>query len=897
MIKQAYHCSRLIATLAQNLQCIYKMCNEDKMTPNYSNNLNQIIQFAQEEAVRLGNTHVFPEHLFLGIIRAGEGNAYSILEELNVDVLAILHNIEANIRTNEEVDPASIKLLGTTNKILKFAQLESLVFKSEEVDSEHLLLAFLKEKSNAIYTFLEYDNIQYETVKEWIDNKNNQSIAPIEAEDFYEEEGEYNAMEDDGFYEEYDDTLTTGTDITAQLHDDAEDNTLQHHVAAKQNGQSAVKTEQEKSKTPVLDSFSYDLTQAAANGELDPVVGREIEIERLAQILSRRKKNNPVLIGEPGVGKSAIVEGLATRIVEKKAPQILLNKRIVSLDLASLVAGTKYRGQFEERLKKIIKELETAPHIVVFIDEIHTIVGAGSTPGSLDAANMMKPALARGKFQCIGATTLNEYRQGIEKDGALERRFQKITVPPTSEAETLTILRNIKKRYEEHHNVLYTDDALQACVDLTNRYITDRAFPDKAIDALDEAGSRTHLLDCTTPPAIIQLQKQIAEFNQLKLKAVQAEDFKLANEYKDKSKALQAELQMQQQAWENETRKNAITIDAEKVAEVVSMMSGVPVNRIAETEYTKLRRLNSTLKSKVIGQDSAIDTLSKAILRNRVGLKDPNKPIGSFMFLGPTGVGKTYLTKVLNNFMFPTNHGLIRIDMSEYMEKYSVSRLIGAPPGYVGYEEGGQLTEKVRRNPYSIVLFDEIEKAHPDVFNLLLQVLDEGCLTDSNGRKVDFKNTIIIMTSNIGTRQVKEFGQGVGFATAARTADTSYAQGVIRKALQKNFSPEFLNRIDEIIIFEQLKQEDIIQIIDIELEKVLERIKNIGFKLNVTDLAKNKMATEGYDLQFGARPLKRTIQKYIENAISEKLVTEEVPAGSTFTVDYNNESKQVECTL
>ncbi|MBQ2026032.1 MAG: ATP-dependent Clp protease ATP-binding subunit [Paludibacteraceae bacterium] len=867
------------------------------MTPNYSNNLNQIIQFAQEEAVRLGNTHVFPEHLFLGIIRAGEGNAYSILEELNVDVLAILHNIEANIRTNEEVDPASIKLLGTTNKILKFAQLESLVFKSEEVDSEHLLLAFLKEKSNAIYTFLEYDNIQYETVKEWIDNKNNQSIAPIEAEDFFEEEGEYNAMEDDGFYEEYDDTLTTGTDITAQLHDDAEDNTLQHHVAAKQNGQSAVKTEQEKSKTPVLDSFSYDLTQAAANGELDPVVGREIEIERLAQILSRRKKNNPVLIGEPGVGKSAIVEGLATRIVEKKAPQILLSKRIVSLDLASLVAGTKYRGQFEERLKKIIKELETAPHIVVFIDEIHTIVGAGSTPGSLDAANMMKPALARGKFQCIGATTLNEYRQGIEKDGALERRFQKITVPPTSEAETLTILRNIKKRYEEHHNVLYTDDALEACVDLTNRYITDRAFPDKAIDALDEAGSRTHLLDCTTPPAIIQLQKQIAEFNQLKLKAVQAEDFKLANEYKDKSKALQAELQMQQQAWENETRKNAITIDAEKVAEVVSMMSGVPVNRIAETEYTKLRRLNSTLKSKVIGQDSAIDTLSKAILRNRVGLKDPNKPIGSFMFLGPTGVGKTYLTKVLNNFMFPTNHGLIRIDMSEYMEKYSVSRLIGAPPGYVGYEEGGQLTEKVRRNPYSIVLFDEIEKAHPDVFNLLLQVLDEGCLTDSNGRKVDFKNTIIIMTSNIGTRQVKEFGQGVGFATAARTADTSYAQGVIRKALQKNFSPEFLNRIDEIIIFEQLKQEDIIKIIDIELEKVLERIKNIGFKLNVTDLAKNKMATEGYDLQFGARPLKRTIQKYIENAISEKLVTEEVPAGSTFTVDYNNESKQVECTL
>lgn len=865
------------------------------MTPNYSENLNQIIQFAYQEAVRLGNTHVFPEHLFLGIIRAGQGNAYNLLEELNVDVLAILHNIEANIRTNEEVDPASVKPLATTNKILKYAQLESLVYKSEEVDSEHLLLAFLKEKSNAICTFLEYDNIQYDTIKEWVENKNNAAITEVETEEFYDEEGDFQAMDDDGFYEEYDDTVPT-TDMAAQLQDDAEDNTLQHHIPAKQS-QSAVKTEKGKSGTPVLDSFSYDLTQAAANGELDPVVGREVEIERLAQILSRRKKNNPVLIGEPGVGKSAIVEGLASRIVEKKAPHILLNKRIVSLDMASLVAGTKYRGQFEERLKKIIKELENAPHIVVFIDEIHTIVGAGSTPGSLDAANMMKPALARGKFQCIGATTLNEYRQGIEKDGALERRFQKITVPPTTTDETLTILRNIKKRYEEHHNVVYTNEALEACVDLTNRYITDRAFPDKAIDALDEAGSRTHLLDCTTPPAIIALQKQIAEVNQLKLKAVQAEDFKLANEYKDQSKALQTELQQQQQVWERETRKNAITIDAEKVAEVVSMMSGVPVNRIAETEYTKLRRLNSTLKSKVIGQDSAIDTLSKAILRNRVGLKDPNKPIGSFMFLGPTGVGKTYLTKVLNNFMFPTNHGLIRIDMSEYMEKYSVSRLIGAPPGYVGYEEGGQLTEKVRRNPYSIVLFDEIEKAHPDVFNLLLQVLDEGCLTDSNGRKVDFKNTIIIMTSNIGTRQVKEFGQGVGFATAARTADTSYAQGVIRKALQKNFSPEFLNRIDEIIIFDQLKQEDIIKIIDIELETVLERIQNIGYALHVTDLAKNKMATEGYDLQFGARPLKRTIQKYIENAISEKLVSEEVPTGSCFTVDYNTETNQIECTL
>ncbi len=867
------------------------------MKHNYSENLNHILQFAQEEACRLGNTHLFPEHLFLGILRAGEGNAFQLLSELNVDALSILRSIEASIRTNEEVEMQSIKPLSSTEKILRFAELEAMADKCETVDSQHLLLAFLKEKSNAIHNFLAYENILYDTVKDLMNDKND-PWTDSETENSYiaeepEEDFDYEEMDAEGDY----DTTFAGSDTVDDFKEDNDDNTLQQHTVAHKGTSTQVKTEKTSTKTPVLDSFAYDLTAAAANGQLDPVVGREVEIERLAQILSRRKKNNPVLIGEPGVGKSAIVEGLASRIVEHKAPQILLNKRIVSLDLASLVAGTKYRGQFEERLKKILKELENAPDIIVFIDEIQTIIGAGSTPGSLDAANMMKPALARGKFQCIGATTLNEYRQSIEKDGALERRFQKIVVPPTTAEETLTILRNIKTRYEEHHNVVYTDEALEACVDLTNRYITDRAFPDKAIDAMDEVGSRTHLMDCSTPPAIVELQKEIASTNQLKLQAVQNEDFKLANEYKDKSSLLQQQLRQLQQDWENEVKKNAITIDTEKVAEVVSMMSGVPVQRIGETEYSQLKRLNSTLKSKVIGQDGAIDTLSKAILRNRIGLKDPNRPIGSFMFLGPTGVGKTYLTKILNDFMFPSNHGLIRVDMSEFMEKYSVSRLIGAPPGYVGYEEGGQLTEKVRRNPYSIVLFDEIEKAHPDVFNLLLQVLDEGMLTDSNGRKVDFKNTIIIMTSNIGTRQVKEFGQGVGFATAARQADTSYAQGVIRKALQKNFSPEFLNRIDEIIIFDQLKQADIIQIIDIELKKVIERIQAIGYQLQVTDIAKQKMATEGYDLQYGARPLKRTLQKYIENAISEKLVCEEVPAGSTFTVDYNPESKQIECTL
>jgi ATP-dependent Clp protease ATP-binding subunit ClpC len=865
------------------------------MTPIYSENLNQILQFAREEAVRLGNTHLFPEHLFLGILRAGYGNAFDWLSQFGIDALSIQRNMEAGIRTNDTIESPEIPMLSITKRIVKLAEIESMAFKNETVDSEHLLLALLKDK-NPVSTALGYENMTYDTLKD----------AMIEPKDATEEWNDTDEYSFDNGYDLFDDAEKddafplldasfVGGD-SLELHDDNNEDTPMRETA-QGSVSKAVKTEKAKSKTPVLDSFSYDLTAAAINGELDPVVGRDTEIERLAQILSRRKKNNPVLIGEPGVGKSSIVEGLATRIAEHNAPHILLNKRIVSLDMASLVAGTKYRGQFEERLKKILKELENTSDVIVFIDEIHTIVGAGSTPGSLDAANMMKPALARGKFQCIGATTMNEYRQSIEKDGALERRFQKIIVPPTTVEETLRILSNIKKRYEEHHNVVYTEEALQACVDLTNRYITDRAFPDKAIDALDEAGSRTHLLDCSTPQNILSLQEEIAKTNQLKLQAVQAEDFKLANEYKDKSKALQEELQTQQRAWENEIRKNAITIDAEKVAEVVSMMSGVPVNRIAETEYAQLRRLNSTLKSKVIGQDGAIDTLSKAILRNRVGLKDPNKPIGSFMFLGPTGVGKTYLTQVLNNFMFPTNHGLIRIDMSEYMEKYSVSRLIGAPPGYVGYEEGGQLTEKVRRNPYSIVLFDEIEKAHPDVFNLLLQVLDEGCLTDSNGRKVDFKNTIIIMTSNIGTRQVKEFGQGVGYATATRQADTNYAQNVIRKALQKNFSPEFLNRIDEIIIFDQLKQEDIIKIIDIELNKVLERIKSIGFDLHVTDMAKNKMATEGYDLQYGARPLKRTIQKYIENAISEKLVSEEIPNGSTFTVDYNNETKQIECTL
>ncbi|MEO3506685.1 ATP-dependent Clp protease ATP-binding subunit, partial [Phocaeicola vulgatus] len=649
--------------------------------------------------------------------------------------------------------------------------------------------------------------------------------------------------------------------------------------------------------TPVLDNFGTDMTKAAEEGKLDPVVGRVKEIERLAQILSRRKKNNPILIGEPGVGKSAIVEGLALRIVEKKVSRILFDKRVIALDMTAVVAGTKYRGQFEERIRSILNELKKNPNIILFIDEIHTIVGAGSAAGSMDAANMLKPALARGEIQCIGATTLDEYRQNIEKDGALERRFQKVIVEPTTAEETLQILKNIKDKYEDHHNVNYTDAALEACVKLTDRYITDRNFPDKAIDALDEAGSRVHLTNITAPKEIEEQEKLIDEMKSLKNEAVRLQNFELAASYRDKEKEYTNQLDTLKEEWEKSLKENRETVDDEQIAEVVSMMSGVPVQRMAQAEGMKLLGMKDDLLSKVIGQDKAIATLVKAIQRSRVGLKDPNKPIGTFMFLGPTGVGKTHLAKELAKLMFGSADALIRIDMSEYMEKFTVSRLVGAPPGYVGYEEGGQLTEKVRRKPYSIVLLDEIEKAHPDVFNILLQVMDEGRLTDSYGRTVDFKNTIVIMTSNIGTRQLKEFGKGIGFAAQVRTDDKEYSRSVITKALNKSFAPEFINRLDEIITFDQLDLDALTRIIDIELKGLYSRVKNIGYKLVIDEDAKKFVATKGYDVQFGARPLKRAIQNNLEDGISELILGSEMAAGDTIKVSYDKEKDLIVMTV
>ncbi len=652
-----------------------------------------------------------------------------------------------------------------------------------------------------------------------------------------------------------------------------------------------------KSDTPVLDNFGIDITRAAEEGTLDPIVGRDIEIERLAQILSRRKKNNPVLIGEPGVGKSAIVEGLAIRIINKKVSRILFGKRVVSLDMASIVAGTKYRGQFEERMKAILSELAKTDNIILFIDEIHTIVGAGGTTGSLDAANMLKPALARGEIQCIGATTLDEYRQNIEKDGALERRFQKVLVEPTSAEETFDILNNIKERYEDHHNVRYSDDAIKACVKLTNRYISERSLPDKAIDALDEAGSRVHISNIHVPPIIENLEKQIEEINGKKKSAVKAQKFEVAANFRDKERILMQELDEEKLKWEKNISENRVSVTEENIAEVVAMMSGVPVKRIAKTEGMKLLQMSKEISGKVIGQEEAIQKIVKAIHRNRAGLKDPNRPIGTFIFLGPTGVGKTQLAKILSEYLFDTTDSLIRIDMSEYMEKFAVSRLVGAPPGYVGYEEGGQLTEKVRRKPYSVILLDEIEKAHPDVFNILLQVLDDGQLTDSLGRKVDFKNTIIIMTSNIGSRQLKDFGRGIGFDTARKESDQDYTKGVIQKALKRAFAPEFLNRIDDIVLFNTLSKEDIYKIIDIELSGLYKRVSDIGYTLKLSSNAKNFITEKGYDPQFGARPLKRAIQKYLEDEIAEVIIKSELKDGCTINIDYSKDMEKVDVTI
>ncbi|SUV34782.1 ATP-dependent Clp protease ATP-binding subunit [Bacteroides pyogenes] len=832
------------------------------MNNQFSQRVSDIIVYSKEEANRLRNSYIGPEHLLLGIIREGEGKAIEILSKLNTDLAVIKHQIEDHLKAeanNMLLPDSDISLSNEAEKILKMCILEARGMRSNIADTEHVLLAILREKKNMAASVLELNNVSYVKVLEQT------SLQP-------------DLNSGMGFPEEEDD------EDEEEMPSSRSGNTGSRGDRRQQAQTVSPKTSND---TPVLDNFGIDMTKAAEEGRLDPVVGREREIERLAQILSRRKKNNPILIGEPGVGKSAIVEGLALRITQKKVSRILFDKRVVTLDMTSVVAGTKYRGQFEERIRSILNELQRNPNVILFIDEIHTIVGAGSAAGSMDAANMLKPALARGEVQCIGATTLDEYRKNIEKDGALERRFQKVVVEPTNADETLQILRNIKEKYEDHHNVNYTDEALEACVNLTGRYITDRNFPDKAIDALDEAGSRVHLTNVNVPKEIEQQEKLIEEAKTKKNEAVKSQNFELAASFRDKEKELASELELMKKEWEASLKENRQTVDAEEIANVVSMMSGIPVQRMAQAEGLKLASMKEELQSRVIAQDAAIEKLVKAILRSRVGLKDPNKPIGTFMFLGPTGVGKTHLAKELAKHMFGSSDALIRIDMSEFMEKFTVSRLVGAPPGYVGYEEGGQLTEKVRRKPYSIVLLDEIEKAHPDVFNLLLQVMDEGRLTDSYGRMVDFKNTVLIMTSNIGTRQLKEFGRGIGFATQSRLDDKEFSRSVIQKALNKSFAPEFLNRVDEVITFDQLSFEAIKKIVDIELKELYSRMESIGYKLVIDEKAKDFIAGKGYDVQYGARPLKRAIQTYLEDGLSELIVSAAVKEGDTIQVVLN----------
>ena len=836
------------------------------MNNPFSQRISDVIQFGKEEANRLRNNYIGPEHLLLGIIREGEGKAVQILESLYVDLKQVKKEIEDELRLAAEASDnysEEITFNEKASKILKMSILESRMLKSPTTDTEHMLLAIMRENQNRASQVLEENEVTYQKVMDKLVPK----AEPQGGLDFGEEEED----EDEGIRRQ-----PTGNGDSSSF---------------SQESRSATRTQQQKpnNDTPVLDSFGTDMTKAAMEGKLDPIVGREKEIERLAQILSRRKKNNPILTGEPGVGKSAIVEGLALRIIEKKVSRILFDKRVVALDMTAVVAGTKYRGQFEERIRAILNELKKNPNIILFIDEIHNIVGAGSAAGSMDAANMLKPALARGEIQCIGAPTLDEYRQNIEKDGALERRFQKVIVEPTTPEETLQILQNIKDKYEEHHNVTYTDEALQACVKLTDRYITDRNFPDKAIDAMDEAGSRVHLKNITVPKEIEEQERMIDEARAHKNDAVRLQDFELAASFRDREKSLMSELEEMKQRWEESLKENRETVDKDQIADVVSMISGIPVQRMAQAEGIRLRGMKEQLLSKVIAQDKAVDTLVKAIQRSRVGLKDPNKPIGTFLFLGPTGVGKTHLAKELAKQMFGSADTLIRIDMSEYMEKFTVSRLVGAPPGYVGYEEGGQLTEKVRRKPYSIVLLDEIEKAHSDVFNLLLQVMDKGRLTDSYGRTVDFKNTVIIMTSNIGTRQLKEFGKGIGFAAQTRTDDKEYSRSVITKALNKSFAPEFINRLDEIITFDQLDIEALTKIIEIELKGLYERIESLGYKLEIDDEAKRYVASKGYDVQFGARPLKRSIQNNLEDGLAELILNEDPQNGDTIHVGMNPE--------
>lgn len=806
-----------------------------------------------------------PEHLLLGIIRKGKGCALDILGSMNVNIQEIKETIERRCTDASLADQpysTDVEMSMSTARILRFTTLEARSFKAV-ADAEHLLLGILKEKNNLAADILEANDVTYSQIFDAIKSKTPDSS-----------------------------NISNGFGFTDQ--DDDDEDTLPKGSQGSAHSYAGTQQAKPSNDTPVLDNFGFDMTKAASEGKLDPVVGREKEIERISQILSRRKKNNPILIGEPGVGKSAIVEGLAQRIVERKTSRMLFDKRIVSLDMTAVVAGTKYRGQFEERLRAIITELENNPNIIIFIDEIHTIVGAGSTPGSMDAANILKPALARGEIQCIGATTVDEYRKTIEKDGALERRFQKVLVEPTSTEDTYTILKNIKERYENHHNVTYTDEALLACVKLTDRYITDRCFPDKAIDAMDEAGARMHISNITVPKEIEEQEALIDSVNSEKNAAVKRQDFETAANMRDKEKELQNQLAAMKADWEKSLAQSRQTVNEEEIARVVSMISGVPVQRMQQDEWTRLKGMQGELTGKVIAQDNAIEKLTKAIQRSRVGLQNPNKPIGTFMFLGPTGVGKTLLAKELAKFMFGSADALIRIDMSEYMEKFTVSRLVGAPPGYVGYEEGGQLTERVRRRPYSIVLLDEIEKAHTDVFNLLLQVMDEGRLTDSYGRTVDFRNTVIIMTSNVGTRELKDFGAGIGFAKDERAGDKKYSRDVIQKALNKRFAPEFLNRVDEIINFDQLGKEAIIDIVDLELVQIVKRVTELGYSIELTAEAKNFLANKGYDIQYGARPLKRALQNYVEDEISALLLDGELQPGDTIYVTAGEEKLKFE---
>ena len=843
------------------------------MDSKFSPRLNEVLSYSREEAIRLGHNAIGPEHFLLGILREGNGSAIMILKALDVDLKALRKIVENSIAHNEKSDytnSTNLELKKQAAKAVKLAHLELMIFKSFEIKTIHLLLSMLKDENSVVTSSLSQFNIDYETVK-----------------------NEFASMIDLNSEEQSDDINTNfSSNPKSEISDSDSDDEEFYSNKPKKSSRNI------KSSTPVLDNFGRDLTKMASEEKLDPIVGRKKEIERVSQILSRRKKNNPILIGEPGVGKSAIAEGLALRIVQRKVSRVLFNKRIISLDLAALVAGTKYRGQFEERMKAILNELETNIDIILFIDEIHTIVGAGGASGSLDASNMFKPALARGELQCIGATTLDEYRQNIEKDGALERRFQKVLVEPTTIDETLQILHNIKERYEDHHNVSYSDEAIESCVALTNRYISDRHLPDKAIDALDEAGSRVHINNINVPENILKLEKELDTIKTQKGNVIKKQRFEEAARLRDEERKLENNLKQAKVNWEEELKSQREKVSEENVAEVVAMMTGVPVQRIAEQESKKLVQMEKDLQSKVIGQNEAISKIVKAIRRNRVGLKDPEKPIGSFIFLGPTGVGKTQLAKELSKIMFDTKDSLIRIDMSEYMEKFAVTRLVGSPPGYVGYEEGGQLTEKVRRKPYSIILLDEVEKAHPDVFNLLLQVLDDGYMTDSLGRKINFKNTIIIMTSNIGSRQLKDFGQGVGFSTSARKESfDSDTKGVIAKALKKAFAPEFLNRIDDVVMFNSLSSENIHEIIDIELKILIERITSLGYTLSLDKKAKNFIAEKGYDSQYGARPLKRAIQKYLEDIIADEIVNAKLKEGDDIKITFDNKKEELKIKI